>query len=80
MWAMCVAPKYGAASRMFKTTEGTTSHLTKLANYANPVIGYVLDITALLKDSKSGVAKRADKSTFRFFVLSRLVLPSLVTF
>ena len=64
---------------MFKATDGTTSHLTKLAYYANKVIGYALDITALLKDSKSGVAKRQTNRIFRFLVLSRLVLPSLVT-
>lgn len=58
---MCAALKYGEASRMFKATDETTSHLTKLAYYANKVIGYSLDITALLKDSKSGVAKRQTK-------------------
>jgi hypothetical protein len=54
---MSAALKYGEASRMFKATDETTSHLTKLAYYANKVIGYALDITALLKDSKSSCTK-----------------------
>ena len=39
------------------------------------VIGYALGITALLKNSKCSCTE----STFRFFILSRLVLPALAT-
>jgi len=35
------------------TTDGTTSHLTKLASYANQVTGYALVDAALKNDSKS---------------------------
>ena len=40
------------------TTGETTSHLTKLANYANQVIGYALADAVLKNGSESGVAKR----------------------
>jgi hypothetical protein len=43
-------------------TGETTSHLTKLANYANKVIGYALVDAALKNSSKSGVAKRQTKA------------------
>jgi hypothetical protein len=39
------------------TTDETTSHLTKLANYANQVIGYTLADTALKIVSKSSCTK-----------------------
>jgi phenylacetate-coenzyme A ligase PaaK-like adenylate-forming protein len=45
------------------TTDGTTSHLTKLANYANQVIGYALGDTTSKSDSKSSCIKH----TLRFF-------------
>ena len=80
MWAMCVAPKYGAASRMFKTTEGTTSHLTKVGELRQPSHWLCARHNCVAQGLRIRGREAADKSTFRFFLLSRLVLPSLVTF
>ena len=54
----------------YTTTGETTSHLTKLANYANQVIGYALADAALKNDSKSSC-------TEMYIPVSRHFLPCL---